>query len=142
MANTPSTSSTAAGNGGLQFLNFAYALADISAADVLTDFVVPSGFKLVDIRAAVTKAATTAAKAATLTAKIDGTAVPGAVLALTSANCTPQGKVLSATATDVLSGGANIAYGAGSKITVTASSVTAFVEGSITLTLTLQSLDR
>lgn len=142
MANTPATSSSSTGNGGLQFLNFNYNLADISAADILTDFIIPSGFKLVDIRAAVTKAATTAAKAATLTAKIDSVAVPGAVLALTSANCTPLGKVNSATATDVLSGGANIAYNAGSKISVTASSVTAFVEGAISLTLTLQSLDR
>lgn len=142
MANTPATSTTAAGLGGIQFLNFAYNLADISAADILVDYVVPAGFKLVDIRAVITKAATTAAKAATITAKIDGTAVTGATIALTSANCTPIGTILTGTATDVLAGGNNIAYGPGSKLKVTGSSVTAFVEGAATITLTLQSLDR
>ena len=142
MANTPATSTSPAGTGAFYTINLSYNLADIAAADILTDFVVPHGFKLVDIRASDTKAATTAAKAATLTAKIDGTAVPGAVLALTSANMTPLGKCLTGTATDVLSGGKNIAYNPGSKLTVTGSSVTAFVEGAITLTLTLQSLDR
>jgi len=141
MANTPATSSGYVGNGRLIPLNISYALADISATDILVDYVVPCGFKLIDIRAIVTKAATTGSKAATLTAKIDGTAVTGATLALTSANCTPIGTVLTGTATDVLAGGNNIAYNPGSKIKITASSVTAFVEGAITIVLTLQSLD-
>jgi hypothetical protein len=140
MASTPYKTTGTVGLSNLQFLNFNYDLADISAADILTDFVIPVGFKLLRMDATVTKAASTASKAATLTAKIAGTTVSGASLALTSANCTPLGKVLSATPTDVLFGGNNQGA-AGGKLSVAASSVTAFVEGAITLTLVLQSLD-
>lgn len=141
MANTPATSSTATGNGRIQQSCFSYALASLSAADVLKDFVIPYPFKLVDIRMFPTTVASTASKAATLTAKIDGVAVPGAVLSLTTANMGTIGVGQTGTATDVLAGGANIAYGAGSKITVTGSSVTAFAEGAGTLVLTIQALD-
>jgi hypothetical protein len=96
----------------------------------------------VDIKAVVTKAATTAAKAATVTAKIDGTAVTGASVALTSANFTPIGTIITGTATDVLAGGNNQGLMAGgSKLKLTASSVTAFVEGCGEFHITLQSLE-
>mgnify|MGYP003347713677 CR=1 FL=1 len=51
-------------------------------------------------------------------------------MALTSANFTPIGTIITGTATDVLAGGNNLANPAGgSKIKLTASSVTTFVEG-------------
>lgn len=140
MANTPYQTTNSAGVGGFQFLNFNYDLAKISAADIMVDFAVPFPFKLVDIRACVTDPATTGSKAATITAKIDGTAVTGASIALTSANMTPIGTIQTGTAKDVLSGGNNVAYAAGSKIKITGSSVTAFVEGSVTISICLQSL--
>lgn len=140
MANTPATSSTASGVGGIEFLSWHFNLADITAADMITDFVIPFPFKVVDIRAVATKAASTASKAATVTAKIDGTAVTGAAAALTTAGLNAMGKVVKADATDVLSGGNNVALSAGSKLSVTASAVTAFVEGEIELIVTIQSL--
>lgn len=140
MANTPYSTTSTAGVGNIEFLSWHFNLADITAADMITDFVIPFAFKVVDIRAVATKAASTASKAATVTAKIDGTAVTGAAAALTTAGLNAMGKVVSATATDVLSGGNNIAYNAGSKLSVTASSVTAFVEGEIELVVTIQSL--
>lgn len=120
-------------------------LSGITAADILTTYVMPHKFKVLDIRAIVNTAVTTASKAATLTAKITpagGTAtnVTGAALAMTSANMTPVGKVNSATATDILAGGTNQGN-AGDSISITASGVTAFVEGLATIVLTVQDMD-
>lgn len=140
MAATPNSVSNYAGNNGYVAFSFTYALAALSATDILKDFVVPFPFKLVDIRVVPTTVATTGSKAATLTAKIDGTAVTGASVALTSTNMGTIGVYQTGTATDVLSGGNNIAYSPGSKITVTGSSVTAFIEGQATMTITLKSL--
>lgn len=140
MASTPYTTSKKTSQAGIYTLNFNTPLASLAAADFITDYVIPHAFKVIDIRSMPTVAATTAAKAATLTVKIDGVAVPGAALAMTSANQTPIGKVTTATATDLAPNGKN--WGAaGSKISVTGSSVTAFIEGSSTITITLQNLE-
>lgn len=68
---------------------------------------------------------TTAAKAATLNLEIDTTNVTGGTIALTSAACTPLGKVIAGSAIT----GANTLT-KDSKLSVEASSVTAFSEGS------------
>ncbi len=73
----------------------------------------------------VAKPATTAAKLSTLTPRIGTTALTGGVLALTSANMTPVGKVVNGTAITALN-----TFGAADTIDVQASSTTAFVEGS------------
>ncbi len=72
----------------------------------------------------VTDPATTAAKAATVTPKIAGVATTGGALALTSANCTPIGAKVDASAITAAN-----AFGPTDEITLEASSVTAFVEG-------------
>lgn len=79
----------------------------------------------------VNKPVTTAAKAATLTPKINGTAVTGAALALTSANCTPMGASVAANSS------ALDTFVVGDVITVDASAVTAFAEGTGSLHLVL-----
>ncbi len=139
MASTPGTSSTVVGTNGFYPLNFSYNLASLSAADVLKDLVIPHPFKVNSIVFTPTTVATTGSKAATLALKIDGTAVTGAQVALTSTNMGTIGVGQTGTATDVLSGGNNQGA-ANSKITVTGSSVTAFAEGAGTLTIWIQSL--
>jgi hypothetical protein len=76
---------------------------------------------------------TTAAKLATIQPTINGVAVTGGALALTSANATPAGIILPAP----LITGAN-AIAAASKIGFLVSGVTAFVEGEIVLFLRLR----
>lgn len=140
MPATAYTSTKDTGNGGIYPLSFHQTLSTVSAADVITEVVMPHAFKLVRVDMVINAAVTTGSKNATITPKIDGTAVTGGALALTSANCTPKGKVLTVTPTDVLVGGNNIAYAAGSKLSFTASSVTAFVEGSGELVAWVQAL--
>jgi hypothetical protein len=70
------------------------------------------------------KPASTASKLATLTVEIGGTAVTGGVMNLTSANQNTIGGSVAASAITALNVGA-----AGSTLGVTASAVTAFVEG-------------
>lgn len=69
--------------------------------------------------------ATTAAKLATATTQINGTAVTGGVISLTSANATPAGTLVAGTAIT----GLNSTFAPGSTLEVAISSVTAFVEG-------------
>lgn len=73
---------------------------------------------------AVTTPATTVAKAASLNLTIDTTDVTGGVVALTTANCTPLGKINVGSAIT----GAN-RLNKKSKLSVKATAVTAFVEG-------------
>jgi len=140
MTSTPYVTTAKTSQAGVYMLNFNTPLASLAAADFVTDYVIPHAFKVIDIRSMPTVAATTAAKAATLTVKIGGVAVPGAALAMTTANQTPIGKVTTATATDQAPNGLN--YGAaGAKLSVTGSAVTAFIEGSSTICITLQNLE-
>jgi hypothetical protein len=81
-------------------------------------------------------APTTSAKAATVTPYISGTATTGGVLAMTSASLTTKGTVQAATAIT----GANEGT-ATDTISLTGSSVTAFVEGSVNIVLRIQNLD-
>jgi len=99
-------------------------LSKVANGDVVTEYTpgFPGAIKKVSFL--VTDPVTTADKAATLNLEINSTNLTGGVLALTSANCTPLGKVIDATA---ITG--NNVFDADDTISVEASSVTAFVEG-------------
>lgn len=101
------------------------------AADTVTDWTPDFDGELVSFDLEVTAPATTAAKAATLNVEVNGVDVTGGVLALTSANATPAGKILSAT--PITAGGE---FTAGQTVTVEGSGITAFAEGSGTIILT------
>lgn len=73
----------------------------------------------------VAKPATTAAKAATATLQVNGVAATGGVISLTSANCTPMGAAVAASAA-VTAGGTGTA---GQTVEFALSAVTAFIEG-------------
>lgn len=105
-------------------LAFPVELADVSNADVVTDFKPGVSGVLEDVTWVQRTPVTTAAKLATITPYIDGAAPTGGVLALTSAACTPLGKKIAAS--QITAGGA---ISQNSKLTFTASAVTAFVEG-------------
>lgn len=100
-------------------------LASITAAgDVLTE-IRPGLYGTIEYwEFAVSKPVTTAAKLASLNLEIDTTNVTGGVIALTSANATPLGKTIVGTAIT----GANTLT-PDSKLSIEASSVTAFAEG-------------
>lgn len=85
---------------------------------------VPFPFKVTAANFRVGDPVTTAAKAATLSTQISGSAVTGGVMALTSAAATPAGEAIAGTAITAANTGA-----AGDTLEVAASSVTAFAEG-------------
>ncbi len=95
------------------------------AGDVVTDIRPGVAGTLEYWEFVVTQPVTTAAKLATLNMEIDTTNVVGADLALTSANCTPLGKVAASGAPT----SANVLVPE-STLSVEAASVTAFAEGS------------
>jgi hypothetical protein len=97
-------------------------LADVAAGDFKV--AVPYAFTLLATAFRTAKAATTAAKAATLTPDINGVAVTGGVVALTSANQNTIGGSVAGSAVTAANTGT-----AGQALGVTASAVTAFVEG-------------
>lgn len=99
-------------------------LAGITAADIVTEIYPGIEGTIEHVEFVTTVAVTTAAKAATLNLEIDTTDVTGGVLALTSAALTPKGKAIEATAIT-----ANNTLTRTSKLSIEASSVTAFVEG-------------
>jgi hypothetical protein len=103
---------------------FVFDLADISAATMISLFL--PGFRGVikKLSATVLKAATTGAKAATLTPRVNATTPTGGSLALTSANMTPIGAVVDSTA--VTAGGD---FGPTDTLSLVAAGVTAFAEG-------------
>ena len=76
---------------------------------------------------------TTGAKAATLTVQIGGAAVTGGVISMTSANCTPTGAAVASTAIT----GVNSTFTPNTTLEVAVSSVTAFLEGSGWVELTV-----
>lgn len=101
------------------------ALSALTNADIVTN-IQPGVEGTIEYMEFVTFApVTTAAKTATIKAAVNGTAVTGGDLVVTSALATPMGKVISSafpTAGNVLT--------RESTLSLTASSVTAFVEGS------------
>lgn len=107
---------------------FTFDLANIADGDIITTFVPGFNGKISKIYAVCTKAVTTGSKASTLNAEIGTTNTTGGVLSLTSANLTPIGAVVAATAITA----ANV-FSATDTVSIEASSTTAFVEGQITL---------
>lgn len=114
---------------GSQYTALQLTLANLTVAgDVI---VIPMTFKgrLDSYFFSVFAKATTAGKAATLTAKVRTaggvtTNMTGGVLALTSANCTPEGATVQATAITALN-----KFNRGDSIVLTSSAITAFSEG-------------
>jgi hypothetical protein len=99
-------------------------LSDIANTSVLA-VKVPFPFILNAVNFRVgSKAVTTAAKLATLTAQVGGVSVTGGAIALTSANCTPSGAAVAGSAITAGNEGAE-----GATVGVVASAVTAFSEG-------------
>jgi len=107
-------------------------LANLSAADVLTDLIPGFNGRVKSIDFAVTDPVTTAAKAAALHAEIGAVAVTGGVVSLTSANCTPLGAQVADTAITALA-----AFKATDTLSIVAAAVTTFVEGEGVLYVTL-----
>lgn len=112
-------------------------LATITGAgDVLTNYTPGFKFKLLAASFAVGVPATTGSKLATLNLEIGTTNVTGGDVALTSANCTPLGALVSGSAITALNTGTS-----SDTISVESSSVTAFVEGTGYLLLRMQNMD-
>lgn len=113
----------------VQVITVPVSLAAITGAgDVLTEIHPSIAGDIAYWEAAVKVPVTTAAKLATLNLEIGTTNVTGGTIALTSANCTPLGAVIGAsaiTAANTLS--------RDSKLSIEAASVTAFAEGEIIL---------
>lgn len=114
----------ASASGSPFVISLPIALAGVTAADVLTTLTPGFAGTITKLEFAVTTAVTTGAKAATLNAEIGTTNLTGGAVALTSANCTPLGAVISGSA---ITG--NNTFGASDTISIEASSVTAFSEG-------------
>lgn len=133
---TGTQSNTIAAGVGIITIPLFVNLVDVAAADLLTTYTPGYKFKILSVDFAVEKAVTTAAKAATLTPKITGVAVTGGVLSLTSAACTPQGKVVNGSAVTGLNTGTN-----SDTISITGSAVTAFIEGAGWILIRVQNMD-
>lgn len=113
-------------------LSYQIDLARLANGDVVTTFTPGIKGKILKLSAAVNTVVTTAAKAATLNLEIGTTDVTGGALALTSANMTPLGAVVDASAITAAN-----TFGATDSISIEASSVTAFSEGSIVLLIVI-----
>lgn len=134
---TGTASNTLAAGVGIETIALPITLANITgAADVLTAFTPGYKFKLLATSFAVTTAATTGSKAATLNLEIGTTNVTGGEVALTSANCTPLGAVVAGAAITALNTGTS-----SDTISVESASVTAFVEGAGVLYMRIQNMD-
>lgn len=114
-------------------LQFHFKLAEIADGDLVTNYVPGFAGRIAKFSAVVTTPATTALKLSTLNLEVDTTNVTGGVLALTSANMTPRGKVVDATAIT-----AGNTFGPTDSISIEASGTTAFVEGEIDLLIVLE----
>lgn len=104
--------------------------------DVITNFVLGCAFELVALDFVVNAPVTTAGKTTTLHLEIGTTAVGAGTLALTSAACTPMGKLVAGAAiTSAATGSAS------DTVSVVSASTTAHTEGSGTLIITYINLD-
>ncbi len=133
---TGTQSDTIAAGVGVFTLPFFVNLADLANHDLVTTLTLGYKFKILGVSFVVEKPATTGSKLATITPYINGAAVTGGVLALTSGNCTPQGVVVAGSAVTAANTG-----DASATLSLTASSVTAFIEGSGWIVLKIQNTD-
>jgi len=123
---------TLQGNAGRQTVPLFLNLADVAAGDLLTNYTPGFAGRVLAVDFAVHKPVTTASKAASLNLEVGTTNLSGGVVALTSANATHAGALIAGTAVS----GSN-AFAANDTLSVEASAVTGFSEGSGWLLLTL-----
>lgn len=114
------------------YLSFYKSLNLVTAADVVTNFPLDFEGEVVRLDVVVSDAVTTASDAATFGIEINSTAVTGASVATTSANMTPIGAIVSGAAT------ANNTFTSSDTLSIVASSVTDYAEGSVMLVVTLK----
>lgn len=107
------------------FIAIPLTLSNISAADMVTSFVPGFAGRILKVCYVAGVVASTASKAASLNLEIGSTDVTGGVVALTTANCNTKGATVEGSAIT-----ANNVFSETDSISVEASSVTAFVEGS------------
>lgn len=118
-------------------ISFPVTLAQITGAgDVVTSWVPGHRFAIISFSAFVVEAVTTAAKAVTLNFEIGTTNLTGGALALTSANCTPLGAIVNASAITAANSGS-----ASAAVSMEAASVTAFSEGAVVVVVTMMNYD-
>jgi hypothetical protein len=117
----------------LQRVSFSFNLADLANADLVTALTPGFAGTIIALDVFIHKPATTAAKLATLQAKINAVNTTGGAAALTSANSTPGGAKVAGSAITALN-----TFNKTDTIGVVISGVTAFVEGSGTCVLTLR----
>jgi hypothetical protein len=110
-----------------------FPLASMANGDLLTTFTPGFAGKIVKWWAEVVVPATTADKLATLNLEIGTTNLTGGALALTSANCTPMGNVVAASAITAAN-----EFTETDTISIEAASVTAFAEGTVNLVMVLE----
>jgi hypothetical protein len=133
--NTGGTASdTLAAGVGIFDWTFYVSLPDVTNADLIGAFTPGYAFKVLKVDFLHEKAVTTGAKAATLTPKINGSAITGGVLAL--AGTYAAGAVTAASTITA----ANIGTSA-QTFSITGSGVTAFTEGNGTIRVRVQNLD-
>lgn len=118
-------------------LPFFFNLAEIAAnGDLLTNYTIGHRFAIVGVDFQVCKPVTTAAKLASINLEIGTTDLTGGVVALTSALATPAGKQVAGSAVTAANTGTST-----DTISIEASGVTAFSEGSGWLMVKVQNLD-
>lgn len=118
---------------------FAFPIADmvkLADGDIVTDFIPGFAGKILKTYWIQEDPVTTASKLSTLDFEIEAAAVTGGTIALTSAACTPLGKTIEGSAVTA----ANV-FTAANKISVVATSTTAFVEGSGTIYMVVSNDD-
>lgn len=132
---TGTASDTIAAGVGVQTLLVFVNLSQITATTIFN--ITPGyAFKVLAIAFSVEIAVTTAAKLATITPAVNGSGVTGGALSLTSANCTPKGAVVSGSAITAGNTGTSA-----QTLTLVASTVTAFSEGTGWIMLKVQNTD-
>lgn len=134
---TGTAATTLAAGTGVQTIAIPVDLASITGSgDVLTNYTPGYKFKVLSVSFAVSKPATTAAKAATLNLEIGTTNLTGGAIALTSANCTPLGALVAGSSITAANTGT-----ASDTLSIEAASVTAFAEGEGVVLIKLQNMD-
>lgn len=121
---------------GISVISIPLILPSLATGDVLTEYTPGFPFEILGVDFRVTKAVSTASKAATLNLEIGTTNLTGGVVSLTSANCTPLGAAVAGTSVTAGNTGSST-----DSISVEASSVTTFVEGEGVLLIKVRNLD-
>lgn len=134
---TGTVADTIAAGVGIYYWPIHLNLAGITGnVDVLTTFTPGHKFKIMALDFYATTIASTASKLATLNLEIGTTNLTGGAVALTTSSCGTLGAVTAGSAVTAANTGS-----ASDTVSLEASSVTAFVEGSGTLMIKIQNMD-